>query len=157
MDTTQITLNYLTNPIYLTKNENKTQEKYTEEDKNFYKKRIIMLNKSLLKNSNINDEQLLIQHSNFVSQCINYFKEIDKGEILQQEYKDLSNTNIIYKDISYNTDTANNHLFKKPAKKSTLDNFVENKTQTHTQLIKPPLQRKINLKEKKFRKKKNII
>tara|TARA_Y100000389_G_scaffold78668_1_gene75445 strand:+ start:9234 stop:9707 length:474 start_codon:yes stop_codon:yes gene_type:complete len=157
METNEITLNYLTNPIYLKKNDNKNQQKYTEEDKQFYKKRIIMLNKFLLKSSNINDEQLLKQHDIFVSDCIKYFKKIDKGEILQQEYKDLSYNNFISKDISYNTQTINNNLFKKLDKKTTLDNFVENKTQTNTQLNIPPLQRKVNLKDKKFRKKKNII
>ena len=70
-------------------------------DKKFYKKRIINITKELFKN-NIVDKHLQNNFDNYVKSCINYIKFIDKKDIIQEKYNDMSNDDLTIDDISKN-------------------------------------------------------
>jgi len=85
----KLDLLYLTNPNFMNKY-NKTQ-KINSIDKNelkFYRKRIFMLTKDYLrghKESNTLDNVF----NSYANSVINYFKFIDKEELIQEDYKDI--------------------------------------------------------------------
>ena len=86
----KLDLLYLTNPLILNKY-NKTlafQPKVLEEDKNFYRKRILVATKTYLRGGSINPniDKLF---ENFTIELINYFKFIDKKDIVQKEYENI--------------------------------------------------------------------
>ena len=55
-------------------------------DKQFYKKRILDLNKKLFRNE-INDKLLISHFNNYVKSCITYLKMVDTTEVLQKQYE----------------------------------------------------------------------
>jgi len=86
----QIDLLYLTNPLIWNKY-NKTLSKkcgVTEEDIKFYRKRILMTTKNYLRGNKINGE-IDGAFENYADQLVNYFKFIDKKDMVQKEYEDL--------------------------------------------------------------------
>ena len=83
----QVDLLYLTNPNFLGKY-NKTQSivsKNSAEDITFYRKRILVMTKYLLRGEKINNTINSV-FDNYVEQLIKYFKFIDKKDIVQKEY-----------------------------------------------------------------------
>ena len=83
----KLDLLYLTNPLLLTKY-NKTftfQAKVSEEDKNFYRKRILVATKNYLRGESINNDIDKL-FENFTIELINYFKFIDKNHIVKKPY-----------------------------------------------------------------------
>ena len=154
MNTEDITLSLLTNPIYLTGDNKVNSEKtLSTEDVEFYKKRICLLNKKLLKNIIIHDETLKRAHDAFVYNAIQYFQREDTNDILQKEYdgeyKRNSSASI---DISLND--VNLTMFDKVDKSKSLDNFVTIKKIKHEKRENMPQKRYVNLKSQDLKKKK---
>ncbi len=145
----QLTLTYLSNPQYvgnLKKNEKIGPDKY---EQRFYRKRILSLHKEMLKGA-VPDINIKRIHDNYVFSLINYFKMIDKKDILQEEYSELKTENRKAND-NFNVDSVNNLLIEQNIKNPTLDNFVKK-----IKLVEdpsPPKQKNINLKADKLRNK----
>lgn len=138
---------------------NKNNRGY-KRDLRFYRKRIFNLYKGLM-TKKIENEELRYVFEQFNKKAIEYLKFEDKAFILQEEYKDISNTETknqsINNSISNVTDRVNisNHiLIQKTNVKTknieTLMNIKKNtiKEQENTVL---PRQKIFNLTEEKFR------
>lgn len=107
--------------------------KVSKTDRKFYRKRIIDATKKMLKN-NFENDTLKHLFNNYIFSLISYFKEIDKTDILQEEYNDIKNIPDIPLDISNINEnetfiTDDKILFNPNLnannKKITLDNFVK--------------------------------
>jgi hypothetical protein len=169
----KVTLDCLLNKnmynTYLLSEEKKTSNK---RDKKFYKRRIFNLVKEIL----ITKEEPLdlfpdvkYTFDNFVDSCIQYFKSKDNNDIIQSEYKNIEENNIISEllesniDGDYIEDEANKLLMRSiKITNSSLDNFVTKKYINPPNEIILPKQKDVNLKDpelknKGIRKKKNII
>jgi hypothetical protein len=148
-----------------------TKKAAQSRDRKFYKKRIHELTRQLLNN----DEAVTPMHDvlrnafdNYVTRCIQFFKIVDKADIIQGDYEgldepDVDPTDEIKIPIALSTDEANQYMMRsiKLSQPQTLDNFVivNNPKPQKPQVI--PKRREINLKtpelkNKGIRKKKNI-
>ncbi len=174
----QITLDCLINKeIFLKQNAREKNKKINRKDKKFYKKRILNLTRELLNtkkenDNNLEDEKfdavitpdLLVSFDNFIRICINNFKTIDKNDIIQEDYKDITINNAGNIDINNLEKQMNddNRLFMRSIKtNSNLDNFVQYKYKKKEEEVILPKLREINLKEptlrnKGIKKKENI-
>jgi len=95
METNDVTLKYLTNPYYqnvitarnknIVNNNEPGESSISKEDIQFYRKRIVALTKDMLKGINTNNE-VKKEHEEYVHHMINYFKMVDRKDILQKEY-----------------------------------------------------------------------
>ena len=153
-------LEYLSNPAiyekYKIKKKIENDEGFKKEKK-FYKKRIIQLTKNLY-NDNIQEYNVpLIEIKNlfnkYVHESVELLKLIDNNDCLQEEYIDLS-----YNDINKTIDTSfnvvNNDilLFNKPVTNKIEDCFpIIKKRSENKSNIKIPIQKKLNLKDLKFK------
>ena len=85
-----ITLEFLTNPLYHNMINSKTSltnnSKLNKQDIKFYRKRIYALSKDLLKGESPN-ESLKKIHDDYVNAAIIYLKMIDTKDIIQEQYK----------------------------------------------------------------------
>jgi hypothetical protein len=168
----QITLSYLMNKEqYKNHLENSKMKIATRKDKKFYRKRILNLTKDFLLFKE-NDTNILSDvncaFENYVKTCIEYFKILDKTDILQEEYDDLEKLDELIKndelDIKYiqTTEEANNILMRSNKMKTpSLDPFVKRIITKNKNEEIIPIQKDINLKEpylknKGICKKKNI-
>jgi len=170
---TESTMNYLLNNNKYKKYLEKTAvavKRDIKRDKKFYRRRIYDLTKQLLSNESpdrlTNDVKFAFD--NYVLSCVNYFKNVDKTDIIQEDYADLEIDNNNEIDIDNmmieNIDDANQIMMRsiKIQNAPTLDNFVIVKNVKEK--IKPviPKKKEINLKDpilknKGLRKKNNII
>jgi hypothetical protein len=100
----EITLQYLTNDISLTK-VNEKNEKKDVKNKKFYKKRIQDLTKGLLNGDKNNEipEDLYRVFNLYVKQCVYHFKQLDSSDILQEEYMNLESMNDIIQENNEET------------------------------------------------------
>jgi hypothetical protein len=142
-------------------------------DLKFYRKRIYYLTKDLLL---LKDQtipvlpEVKIAFDNYVKTCINYFKVIDRNDIIQEDYKDVHH--VISDKIGElnklndlhnlnTTEEADNYLMRQiKIKKNSLDGFVKKKINKPKEIILPK-EKNINLKDpllknKGIVKKKNI-
>ena len=89
----QIDFLYLTNPTILDKYKNQIKEEHltTKEDIKFYRRRILLATKDYLREKTITNE-ITGAFENYASQLIKHFKFIDKKDIIQSNYADLSKT-----------------------------------------------------------------
>ena len=166
----QITLECLMNKEqynkYLGNKINKMIEN-NKHDKRFYRKRILQLSKDMLMNTppDTLPSDVLFAFENFVKMCIPYFKNIDKTDIIQNEYDNdllniISNTDEIIMD-TYDVELSNKLMMRSiKMERNTLDKFVKFKTLVKEPMI-IPVQKEINLKDPSLRnkgivKKKNI-
>ena len=169
-----ITIEYFSNTGFYNKYLNKSEiEKYiSKSDKKFYKKRIINETKKMLKDE-FETDTLREIFNKYIFSLINHFKIIDRNEILQKQFNNLSGSvtetefhidfsnNKINSDISNNLNNNENSidisdisscnpdelLFKKNDYKIlTMDNFVKKK-QKQREKIHLPLKKNINLRE----------
>lgn len=76
-------------------------------DKQFYKKRILDLNKKLFRNE-INDKQLNSHFNNFVKSCISYLRMVDTTEILQKQYEYMDANIELNSNIELNGNNSSN-------------------------------------------------
>lgn len=153
-----ITLECLTNPGFYDKYNLKKNNpnKISKADRKFYKKRIINETKKMLRNDF--DTPALKQIFNeYVISLVDYFKIVDKRDILQEDYKNNPTQdkefydNVLDEilDISDNNLISPNELLFNNAnetKKITLDNFVVKHNPLKENIIYPE-QKEINLKE----------
>ena len=123
-----------------------------KDDIKFYRKRIIHLTKSLLKNETTTTSSIKASFDNYVHEVISHFQFIDKKDIMQKEYENYSKkekkpkTNfkilekfqLIMKDIK--------------EKKKNMKDFVIHKNKPIKVLV-PPKVKKINLKTDELKKK----
>jgi len=154
-------------------NDNVNQNiKKENKDIKFYRKRIYYLTKELLlskEQQNILLPEVKEAFNNYVKSCINYFKIIDRNDIIQEDYKDITNELDLLNEINALNENIiidenidpNNYLMRKiNVKQNSLDTFVKKKKNPKEIIL--PKQKKINLKDpllknKGIIKKKNII
>lgn len=170
-----ITIEYLINKQYQNsfKKDGELLISINKRDKKFYKKRILNVTRDLFLNDNVNiTPDVKESYNNYIKHCIEYFKMLDKSDIIQNDYNENSNAIteneyadklIVENDNEYddnnvdsnNTtknknqyDNANSMLFNKHNKNNTLDNFVK---KIHIEKNKIPeiipRKRRINLKD----------
>ena len=154
MDFKLNTLQYLTEPSRLDKF-NKT-EKNTIHDKDieFYKKRIYLTTKKLLRNKKINPSVDNV-FNEYVATLIKYFKITDTNDILQEELNNIqmrNNTNI---EMNANIESEANEMMMNNANDNdgTLNTFVKIKKNKEHEKIFMPEKKKINLKDPKLKNK----
>ena len=180
MDARIATLEYLSNPAYQNNlaNSGITQQPVIRDaisaaDKRFYKKRLISLFKNILKGEEVS-EDIKRAHDEFVHDAIQYFKLIDKRDILQKEHDaseklatenphtEVYSSNIKDHEVSQGIlSSANKEIMREKKTGGNLDAFVNKKTITVIPPMKIPSQKAINLKDptlknKGVRNKKNI-
>lgn len=168
----QITLACLINKEQYNKYVSSTKKPNNKKERKFYRKRILQLTKDILMNeppTTLSSDIQLIFDS-YANLCIQYFKMLDKTDLLQNEYNDMM---ISEGDVNMVTETYNsignteipesvNQLMMRTIKiDNTLDNFVKKTILKKEKVIPLPVQKEINLKDpslriKGIRKKKNI-
>lgn len=143
----KVTLDCLLNKELYYKYNNVT--KNNKKDKKFYKKRIYNLTRDLL----VNKEQDLCfpvdvnyAFDNYVNTCIAYFKNLDKTDILQDDYKDIRDTITIPSVINEETLENADKLLMRSIQLTSLDSFVTKKVSKKKEIILPQ-QKEINLKD----------
>ena len=139
------TLAYLSNPLYQMSIEKQNQDVPNKEEQKFYRKRILSLHKDMLRGIMPNKDIKQI-HDNYVFTLINYFKMIDKKDILQEEYDNLE---IKSKEKNENFDIKKADTLLMEEQIPTLDKFV--KCIKYKDEPIPPKQKNINLKTDKLR------
>lgn len=168
----QITLACLINKEQYNKYVSSTKKPNNKKERKFYRKRILQLTKDILMNeppTTLSSDIQLIFDS-YANLCIQYFKMLDKTDLLQNEYNDMM---ISEGDVNMVTETNSsignteipesvNQLMMRTIKiDNTLDNFVKKTILKKEKVIPLPVQKEINLKDpslriKGIRKKKNI-
>ena len=151
----RIDLLYLTNQNFadkynkkITKNTNQN----LKQDIFFYRKRILNVTKDLLREKSINKtiDSVFLEYA---QELINYFKFIDKKDILQEEYKDLKEK----KKKQVNTDFKLNEsdkIMSRETKKTikTIKDCIPIIVKSRPQKKKNyPKKKDINIKDPKFR------
>lgn len=173
-----ITLQYLTNKEFVNQTQKHLQAKTFKvkpKEKKFYKKRILALTKSLIYETEPEDPSMKLETlppeipnllTGYVKKTIEYFKTLDKTDILQKEYDDISIPSIESKNINPDDKTTSEDTDKDFLKSmrynttNTLDNFVQ-KTIVSKEKSDYPRKKNVNLsdpslKNKGLGKKKNI-
>jgi hypothetical protein len=166
-----ITLECLTNPGFYDKYNLKKNNpnKISKADRKFYKKRIINETKKMLRND-FDTPALKEIFNEYVISLVDYFKIVDKRDILQEDYKNNPPQdkapqdkapqdkeyydNVLDEILDISDNNLNNLispdqlLFKtsNETKKITLDNFVVKHNPPKENIIYPE-QKEINLKE----------
>jgi hypothetical protein len=159
MDLKLNTLQYLTVPGILKQINHQDKKLSQSDDIAFYKKRIYITTKSLLKkkkiNSSVNDA-----FNNYAMTLIEHFKIIDTNDIIQDEFKNTQNNiNICDNEpdktvVEIETEANSFIINEKPdVNEGTLNNFVKIvKTSVKAPMIIPK-QKNINLKDNHLRNK----
>lgn len=149
----RVTLEYLLNKeMYSSQIKRKKEETLSKEDQSFYRKRLYSLFKDILEGAPPDNLCLDVKSTcdTFVGSAINYFKVLDKSDIIQAEHKysinDASDNNL---DCSTNyVSDFNSSLFVMRSIKMdvpTLDKYVtRTSVKKRTELILPQ-QKDINL------------
>jgi hypothetical protein len=148
----------------LIEKQNLFQSNQFVKEKRFYRKRILNITRELFANE-INNIELKNTFNNYVKSIINYLKFIDKKDILQEEYLDLS-SNDVEKKVTFEKtesekkehyDEANKLIINNDYNKidNTLDNYViKTIVNNEDENIKNLPQKKIiNLKDPVLKKK----
>jgi hypothetical protein len=166
-DTTQITLKYLANNIYQeTMDKNKEEVEHLERKEiNFYKKRIYVYFKQMLKGKYPNNT-LKEKYVDYVKTLIEYIKVTDTNELLQEDYKELEqcteekihinenevSSNNTHKTHNTNADKQMLNIVSEDSK-NTLKNFVQiKKVKINTVDTLPyPQIKNINIKSDNYR------
>jgi hypothetical protein len=170
----QITLDCLVNKdVYIKMQHKPIINKVSKKDKKFYRKRILNLTRELLlkKETEYNEINPDIKNGFdvFVKTCIQYFKVIDKNDIIQEDYTIFDEEEIdIKKDILgtgtnviYNNENDNKLFMRTIKSKPNLDKFVKIKSiKKEDEFILPKI-REIHLddpllRNKGIQKKENI-
>lgn len=156
----QITLDCLLNKqLYHNqiKNKNKKSKQINKEERKFYRKRIFNLFKEMINNNSPQElpQDVKYAYDNFIESTIHYFKTIDNNDIIQSDYKDITNDSL--QDTSSNIiDFINaDKLMMRSIKliDSTLEKYVKRtKTKEKEELILPK-QKELNLRSAEFKNK----
>lgn len=158
MDFKLNTLQYLTEPSLLEKLNNDSKKLSHKDEIGFYKKRIFLTTKLLLRNGKINSS-VNDAFTNYVRVLIQHFKIVDTNDILQAEFKNMLNENKLdVNDIKNDNEIkteANSYIFEeqKDENEGTLNNFVKTIYTKPEEKIIMPKQRTVNLKSPELRNK----
>lgn len=158
----QVTLDCLLNKELIENHlKNKTEKSVNKKDRKFYKKRIYQLVKELLITKedveNISPD-VKYAFDNFVKTCIFHFKTADTCDIIQEDYKNIhdsdnilpntSDLNFIDKENNLTSEEANKLMMrsiKMPT--ASLDQFVKRKNIVKNDNIILPKKKDINLQD----------
>jgi hypothetical protein len=130
-----------------------TKKDTIRKDKKFYKKRIFDLTKKLLNNEKPETmyPDVGSAFDAYARVCVEYFKVLDKSDIIQEDYNGMSseNLNTVPLDPSYNSQEVNLAMMRsiKISEPNSLEKLVK---RTATKLEKKqfvPMQKDINLKD----------
>jgi len=153
VSTNLIDLQYLTNPDHFTKlMKKKNLCQFSQNDLEFYKKRVFKLTKDMLRGEKINSK-VNKSFEHYVNTCIEHFKFMDKMEIIQDDYKDIKSQKS-KKKSTFSMKQTNNLMYK--PKNVRHPKITDNIKIKSTKTVKPiimPKTKKINLKDPKFREK----
>lgn len=143
-----------------------------EKETRFYRKRIYDLTKKMLnptletENNSILDD-IKNSFDSYVTNCIEYFKNLDKTDILQEDYKDFLDIdckNEINIDDIHTSEAADQLMMRsiKMREPNNLEKLIKRTVMKPVNPEIPPQQKEINLKDpilknKGILKKKNII
>ncbi len=173
-----ITLQYFTNKEFASQTQKhliKKNPKIKPKEKKFYKKRIMALTKSLLYDTEPEDQSISLNKlppdipsafTVFLKKSIEYFKTLDKSDILQEDYKEIIKSKTTSIEVPEYIESHQEKLdldFLRNSRVqsgSTLDNFVQ-KTNVKKENTDFPQKRSVNLldpslKNKGVSKKKNV-
>lgn len=137
-------LEYLVNPVIYDKIFNKETSKLNRNDIKFYRKRVIQLTRNLHKPSHSKSYPPSLQNifKEYLITAIAYLKEIDKRDILQEEYnsinKEKKKVQFEMDDTYKSPDQPDELLYNKPEKD--IRNFVT--------VIRPEKEKNIPIKKK---------
>ena len=157
-----ITLAYLTNPLYQSELARKVQvrSEVNLSDIKFYRKRILALTKEMFRNEGPSQDLKKI-HNEYVTSIIKHFKMTDKIDILQNEYESNCISRAPIPPTDFQLDEVNKSFMRTAPNTITLDNFV-----ISNQIVEKPVtypdKKKIDLKESTLKtkgikkKKKNV-
>ena len=152
--TSEITLECLMNKsTYLKymKNQNieENKTKTNLKDRKFYKKRIYDLTKQLMHNEPSPSTEISKTFENYINSCIGHFQILDKTDILQEDYANITQLNLINTKIE-SIEVANKSMmrFVKMYEPNSLEKIIK---RTVTKMAAPdpvlPKQKNINLKD----------
>ena len=112
-DLDNITLQFFANSLYNVDLE-KTDCNFSLQEKKFYKKRIILLTKQMLKEK-YPTKSLRDIHTNYINEIIDYIKQTDTNDILQENYKsiDTNKDTSIDTNVDKDIDTNNRNNINK--------------------------------------------
>lgn len=142
-----ITLAYLTNPLYQSELARKSQVRSEVDmsDIKFYRKRIIALTREMFRSEGPSEDLKKI-HNVYVTNVIKHFKMTDKKDILQNEYESDHICEVPNPPKEFQMAEANKSFMCRTPNTNTLDNFVISRPI----IEKPktyPNKKKIDLKE----------
>lgn len=137
------------------KEEAKNVEVFSNEDRRFYKKRILEVVKDVLRGGKV-PEPMRDSCDHFMAAVVKYLKEIDRRDIIQAAYRDITDLPPILEDEeeTRSVEEANELIMQhnKTDKVNTLDGFVERSGGCETAASAPPPQKKIvNLSDPQLR------
>ncbi len=148
----KLDLLYLTNPNIMHKY-NKTQEinSIDKDELKFYRKRILMLTKDYLRGHKENNTLDNVFNS-YANSVINYFKFIDKKEIIQEDYKDIKQKKQKL-DKSFKLTDENKKMMKQAKiETKTIKDFLPIVTREKPKKkVVIPKKKKFDIKNEKFR------
>jgi hypothetical protein len=133
------------------KKETELINKNSERDKQFYKKRLYDLNRQLMRNEATASIAVCNSFENYINTCIDYFKILDRTDIIQEDYALLdlnteSNDNV----GPFTVEDANKNMMRyiKIYQPNMLEKLVK-RTITKVKTVDPiiPKQKDINLKD----------
>lgn len=154
----QVTLDCLMNKEQYNKHiANQITKTSNRKDKKFYRKRIYNLTKDLL----LTKEEppnlfpdVKYAFDNFVNTCIQYFKAIDRNDIIQSDYQNISDSLNIGSNIPelniediHSQEEADKLLMRTVQINNSLDNFVKRKLTKPPEKLIIPKQKDINLQD----------
>jgi len=141
-------LKYFSNPSYQTIKDNDVCE-INPEDKKFYRKRVLAMGKEIYSGTSY-DDNINKSFDNFISLAINHCKIIDMRDILQEDYPPPTEKVNTQVTDDFNIDDTNTSVMRKNKPSSNpLDGFVKITTSDDNKFI--PIQRNVNLKQKKLK------
>jgi hypothetical protein len=152
----EITLECLMNKNQYAKYVGKTNtetKSSIKKDVKFYRRRIFDLTKKLLNNEKPETmyPDVGSAFDTYARVCIEYFKVLDKSDIIQEDYTGINVDNIssIPVDASYNTEAANMLMMRsiKLTEPNALEKLVKRTTSKLKKKQIVPLQKDINLKD----------
>ena len=161
MDFKLNTLQYLTEHSVLDKITHVGKNSSQKDEIAFYKKRIFLTTKLLLRNNKVNPS-VNNAFNNYARILIQHFKIVDTNDILQEEFKNMINTDNLNNELNHELNPdyeiesdANSHIFVRQTDENegTLNNFVKTVHTRPEEKMIMPKQRTVNLKNPVLRNK----
>ncbi len=147
MDVNKVTLQYLVNPNLLNKLYSEDNIKKKNDDREFYKKRLLNLTEKLFEN-NSDNKSLISAFDNYIYEAISHLYTTDMTKTFQENLSDIS----LNYDNSINiiTDISNTfYLISKKKKDNKITSFVNKKKKINNN--KFPVKKEFNHLDDKFK------